>query len=63
MLVGAHDGRIDHRFAEIGILGQCGEHRLPDASARPAGEAHVRAVPVAEFARQVAPRAAVAGNP
>ena len=51
--------RVDEDVFEIGIVRQGLENPLPDAFLRPAPEARVDAVPFAERARQIAPRAPV----
>ena len=56
MLMGAHDGAVDHRVFVVGIGRELLEDALPDAGFGPAGEAPVHVVPVAEPLGQVAPR-------
>ena len=63
MLVGPHDGRVNEQLFHVGIGAQYVGHALPDAAVAPAGEANVRAMPVAQFARQVSPRTAGAQYP
>ena len=55
VLMGAHDGAVDHRIFVVGILGQVLEDALPDAGLGPATEAAVDVLPVAKTLRQVTP--------
>ncbi len=56
MLVGAHDGAVDHRVFVVGIGSEMLEDPLPDAGFRPAAEVPVNVAPLPEALRQVAPR-------
>src|SRR5205085_8853637 len=56
VLMGAHDGAIDHRIFVVGIGRELLEDALPDTGFGPAGEAPVHVVPVAEPLWQIAPR-------
>jgi hypothetical protein len=56
MLMGAHDGAVDHRVFVVGIRGKILKHPLPDTSLRPSAEAPMHLDPVAKPLRQIAPR-------
>jgi hypothetical protein len=56
MLVGAHNGAVDHRVFVVGVCGEMLKHPLPDAAFCPAAEPQVNLSSVAEPLRQVAPR-------
>ena len=55
MLVGSHNGRVDHRVFIVGIIRQGLEKILPNATRGPAGEALVSVAPAAKTLRQIAP--------
>lgn len=55
VLVGPHDGRIDHAPFVVGILGQCFEDAQPYARAAPARVAQVNDAKVAKALGQIAP--------
>jgi len=63
MLVRADDGGIDEQIFEVWIFGQDFEKTLPYALLGPSSETLELAVPIAELARQIAPRRSRAGNP
>jgi hypothetical protein len=54
VLVGPHDGAIDHRVFVVGIGGQVLKHALPHSLFGAPTEAPVRILPIAESFRQVA---------
>jgi hypothetical protein len=56
MLMGPHDGAIDHRVVIVGIRGKILKHLLPDTRLRPPAEAPMDLDPVTEPLRQIAPR-------
>ena len=58
VLVGSHDGRVDHRIFVVGVVGQGFEKTLPNAAFGPARKALVGVFPVAEALGQIAPRRA-----
>ena len=55
VLMGPHDGRIDHRVFVVGVRGQMLEDALPDARLGPAGKARMNRLPGSEALRQVPP--------
>src|SRR4051794_31842068 len=55
VLVGAHDRAVDHRVLVVGLAGEVPEDPLPHAGLRPAAEAGVDLLPVAEPLRKIAP--------
>ena len=63
MLMDPDVGCVDEDVFEIGIVRQGLENPLPDALLRPAPEARVDAVPLAEHGRQIAPGCAGAREP
>ena len=60
VLVGAHDGRIDHRVLVVRILRQGLEHPLPYAAATPARVARMHDAEIAKALGQIPPRDACA---
>ena len=56
MLVGAHDGAVNHRIFVVGLSSEVLEEALPYPFLGPAAEPLVRVLPVAKPFRQVAPR-------
>ena len=56
MLVGAHDGGVDHRIFVVGVLGQMIEDCFPDPASGPPAESRMHHAKVAEAFRQIAPR-------
>lgn len=56
MLMGAHDGGIDHRVFVVRILGQMLEDPLPHATSGPAAKPRVDHTEVRKPLRKVAPR-------
>jgi hypothetical protein len=56
VLVGAHDGAVNHRIFVVGLGGQVLEETLPHPFIGPAAEALVRVLPVAKRFWQIAPR-------
>ena len=63
MLMGAHNGGIEKQLLQVGVAAQALGHALPDTVLTPAGEAHIRPVPMPEFLGQVAPWAAGTHDP
>lgn len=63
MLVGSNDGGVDEDLAKSALSRQRGEDSMPDAGARLARKALVRAIPRAELWWQVTPGTACASNP
>src|SRR5450759_2650093 len=55
VLMGTHDGRIDHRVFVVGIRGEMLEDPLPDTRLGPASKARMNRLPVSEPLRQVPP--------
>src|SRR6201998_2418797 len=55
MLVGTHDGAVNHRIFVVGVGGQVLEEALPHPFFGPAAEPPVGVLPVAKPLRQVAP--------
>jgi hypothetical protein len=55
MLMGSHNGAVDHRVFVVGIGGEVLEDPAPDARFGPPAKALVNVLPVAEAFRQVAP--------
>ena len=55
MLMSPHDGAVDHGVFVVRIGGQMVKHSFPHPGFRPATEAPVGVLPVAESFRQVAP--------
>lgn len=55
MLVGSHDGRVDHRVLVVGLLRQGFEDPLPDAALAPATVAQVHHPEVPETSWQIVP--------
>jgi hypothetical protein len=56
VLVGAHDGAVNHRIFVVGLGGQVLEEALPHPFIGPAAEPLVGVLPVAKPFRQIAPR-------
>jgi hypothetical protein len=56
MLVGAHNGAVDHRVFVVGVCGEMLKHQLPHTAFGPTAEPQVDLCPVAEPLRQIAPR-------
>ena len=56
MLVGAHDGAVNHRIFVVGLGGQVLEEAVPHPFLGLAADWLVRVLPVAKPVRQVAPR-------
>ena len=56
MLMGAHDGGVDHRIFVVGIRRQMLEHLLPNPRLGPSAEATMHLDAIAETLRQVTPR-------
>ena len=56
VLMGAHDGTVDHRVFVIGIHGQVAEKPFPNARLGPSAEATMHVLPIPEALRQVTPR-------
>jgi hypothetical protein len=56
MLVGTHNGGIDHRVFVVGVLGQMVEDALPYAAPSPAVEPGVHHAEVAKPFWQITPR-------
>ena len=56
MLVGAHDGGIDHGVFVVGVFGQMLEDFFPYAARGPAAETRMHHAEIAKPLRQVAPR-------
>ena len=63
MLVDPDECAIDQDIFEIRIVAERLEDALPDPLLRPAPEARIDGVPLAERFRQIAPRRAGARNP
>ena len=57
------DGGVDHGVFHVRLIGDRLGQALPHIRLHPVAEARVHAVPMAESARQIAPRAARAGDP
>jgi hypothetical protein len=55
VLVGSHNGTVDHPILVVGIGGEMLEHELPHSGFCPAAEAPMRIFPIAEAFRQIAP--------
>jgi len=56
VLVGAHDGAVDHRIFIVGIDREMLKDPLPDTCFGPSAEACVHLLPITEPFRQVSPR-------
>src|SRR3954471_23674895 len=56
MLMGAHDGGVDHRIFVVGIRRQMLEHLRPNPRLGPSAEATMHLDAIAETLRQVTPR-------
>ena len=56
MLMGAHDGGVDHGIFVVRVVCQMLEHSLPDAASDPAAESRMHHAKVAKSIPQVAPR-------
>src|SRR6185437_14784833 len=56
VLMGTHDGAVDHRIFVVGVGCEMPEHPLPHAGPGPAAEAPMRVFPIAEALGQIAPR-------
>jgi hypothetical protein len=56
MLMGAHDGAVDHRIFVVGVCGEMPKHPLPHTAFGPAAEPQVDLYPITEPRRQIAPR-------
>ena len=55
VLMGAHDGAVDHRVFIVGRCGQLLKSPLPDTGFSPTAEAMVNVFTVTETLRQVPP--------
>jgi hypothetical protein len=55
VLMGTHDGAVDHRVSVVRGGGQMLKNTFPDARFPPAAEATVNIFPIAETFRKVAP--------
>jgi hypothetical protein len=55
MLVGAHNGAVDHRIFVIGVCGEMPKHPLPHPAFGPTAEPQMDFCPVTEPLRQIAP--------
>src|SRR4051794_10275869 len=55
VLMGAHDGAVDHRILGVSVPGQALKNPLPDTGFSPAAEAAMDVLAVAKALRQVAP--------
>jgi hypothetical protein len=55
VLVGAHDGAVDHRVFVVGIGGQMLEDLLPHPAFGPTAEPAMGVLPIAPSLRQIAP--------
>jgi hypothetical protein len=62
VLVGPHDGAVDHQVFIFGVAGQLLEQPFPDPAFGPAAEATVGVFPIAEPLRRVAPNDPGAGS-
>jgi hypothetical protein len=56
VLMGAHNGAVDHRIFIVGISGKMQEDLLPDTRFGPSAEALMHVLPIAEALRQITPR-------
>jgi hypothetical protein len=56
MLMGAHDGAVDHRIFVVGVCCEMLKHPLPNAAFGPTAEPPVHLNSVTEPLRQIAPR-------
>src|ERR1700722_6392531 len=56
MLVGAHNGAVDHRIFVVGVCGEILKHPLPYTAFGPTAEPQMDLHPVTEPLRQIAPR-------
>lgn len=57
MLVGANDGGVDEQLFKVSIPLECLGDAMPYPLYLPAGETNTYEMPVAQFLRQIAPRA------
>ncbi len=55
VLMGPHNGAVDHRVFVVEVGGKMLKHPLPDTGFGPTAEASVDVLPVAEAFRQIAP--------
>jgi hypothetical protein len=55
VLVGAHDGGVDHGVFVIGVFGQMLEDRLQDSASSPTAEPRMHHPEIAETLRQIPP--------
>ena len=55
MLMGAHNGAVDHRVFVVGVCGEMLKHLLPHTAFGPTAEPQVDFCPVTEPLRQIAP--------
>ena len=55
MLVGAHDGAVDHRIFVVSLSGEAPERAFPNAGDGLAAEASLHLGPVPETLREVTP--------
>jgi hypothetical protein len=55
MLVGAHNGAVDHRIFVVGVCGEMPKHPLPHTAFGPTAEPQVDLYPVTKSLRQIAP--------
>src|ERR1700734_3228442 len=56
VLMGTHNGAVDHRIFIVGVSGKMQEDLLPYTRFRPSAEALMHVLPVTEALRQIAPR-------
>ena len=63
LLVGAHQGAIEHETVVIGVRGQGGEYAFPDAGLGPARETLARGLPFAIALGQISSSAALRRSP
>ena len=57
VLVGSHNGAVDHRVFVVGVAGQMLKDALPHASLGPAAEPPVRILPIILLCPCIRPRA------
>jgi len=63
MTMDRNDGGVDHRIFHVGVFRYCLEYALENTNRRPVAKPSECAAPVAEFGREITPRAAGAGLP
>ena len=56
MLMGAHDGRIEHHVFVVAIFRQYLENTFKNAAFAPAAEPPVNVLPITKSRRKIAPR-------